>query len=63
MLNLEVLCEARRADLWREAARDRLASEAAPRSTWRGTLSQALRAMADWIEPAYASPRASKVAS
>ena len=63
MLNLDVLCEAHRADLSREAMHDRLAAEVAQPASWRGLLSRALRTAADWIEPSYASPRVSKAES
>jgi hypothetical protein len=63
MLNLDVLCEAHRADLSREAAHDRLAAEVAQPASWRGTLSRALRAAADWIEPSHVLPRMSNAES
>jgi hypothetical protein len=63
MLNLDVVLETHLADLAREAAQDRLASEVSQAATWRATLSRALRRVADWIEPGYASPRTSKALS
>ncbi|MBV9600913.1 MAG: hypothetical protein JOZ87_29205 [Chloroflexi bacterium] len=63
MLSFDVLCEAHRADLAREAAQDRLASRRELPSSWRVTVSRVLHEIADRIEPSYVSPRASRALS